>query len=156
MKGNNDFCCLQHWLHMIASELEIRRLIGYLDDYLRPFDWPVAIGNWWQRLALFTSPLMAKTSGSRRYRFCAGDFPLLLSASSNAINTIFTRLHYYSPSTSTKWQETIRNGIQRRRFGHEPDLYAFIGFIGFIRPDDINYMCWTLSDIMCYILVIKY
>ena len=29
-----------------------------------------------------------------------------------------------------------------------PDLYAFIGFIGFIGPDDINYMC--------YILVIKY
>ena len=22
-----------------------------------------------------------------------------------------------------------------------PDLYAFIGFIGFIGPDDINYMC---------------
>ena len=34
-----------------------------------------------------------------------------------------------------------------------PDLYAFIGFIG---PDDKNYMCRTLSDIMCYILVIKY
>ena len=28
------------------------------------------------------------------------------------------------------------------------DLYAFIGFIGFIGPDDINYMC--------YILLIKY
>ena len=22
-----------------------------------------------------------------------------------------------------------------------PDLYAFIGFIGFIGPDDVNYMC---------------
>ena len=33
------------------------------------------------------------------------------------------------------------------------DLYAFIGFIG---PDDVNYMCWTLSGNMCYILVIKY
>ena len=33
------------------------------------------------------------------------------------------------------------------------DLYAFIGFIG---PDDINYMCWTLSDNMCYILVMQY
>ena len=29
-----------------------------------------------------------------------------------------------------------------------PHLYAFIGFIGFIGPEDINYMC--------YILVIKY
>ena len=29
-----------------------------------------------------------------------------------------------------------------------PDLYAFIGFLGFIGPDDIHYMC--------YILVIKY
>ena len=36
------------------------------------------------------------------------------------------------------------------------DLYAFLGFIGFIGPDDINYMCWTFSDNMCYILVIKY
>ena len=35
-----------------------------------------------------------------------------------------------------------------------PDLYAFIGFVGFI--DDINYMCWTLSGNMFYILVIKY
>ena len=37
-----------------------------------------------------------------------------------------------------------------------PDLYAFIGFIGFIGPDDINYLCWTLSNNMCNISVIKY
>ena len=34
-----------------------------------------------------------------------------------------------------------------------PDWYAFIGFIG---PDDINYVCWTFSSNMCYILVMKY
>ena len=46
-----------------------------------------------------------------------------------------------------------------RLFHHQgPDLYAFIGFIGFIcRPWWYkNYTCWTFSDNMCYILVIKY
>ena len=37
-----------------------------------------------------------------------------------------------------------------------PDLHAFIGLIGFTGPDDIYYMCWTLSGNMCSILVIKY
>ena len=50
--------------------------------------------------------------------------------------------------------DTDQSAYMNRITDHQgPDLYAFIGFIG---PDDINYMCWTFSDNMCYILVIKY
>ena len=34
-----------------------------------------------------------------------------------------------------------------------PDLYAFIGFIG---PDDINYMCWTLYDQISILIINLY
>ena len=63
------------------------------------------------------------------------------------------RIQVFHPSISHHWINPI-NSINNHHQG--PDLYAFIGFIGFIGPDDINYMCWTLSDNMCYILVIKY
>ena len=52
---------------------------------------------------------------------------------------------------NNKCVNNIMSNIQQ--LWSRPDLYAFIGFIG---PDDINDMCWTFSDNMCYILVIKY
>ena len=65
----------------------------------------------------------------------------------------------YPPAIKSRWNPDEIHQLHKNFLicdEQGPDLYAFIEFIGFIGPDDINYMYWTLSDNMCYILVIKY